>query len=1549
MGIRKNVSGYRRDRHSLLTRRARRRVANATAQALEERKLLSGPSWANLSASGSGPGNGGAMMMLLSNGNVLVQNGSNPPPSSSVYQLSPQTNTGSYVNGSWASTGSLNESRLFFTTAMLPDGRIFGIGGEYPSFSNTVEIYNPATGVWTYQDSIPTADSKYGDDPIQVLPPDATHPDGQVLAGYYNSTTTYLFDPNAAAGSQWTTTTAGKLHGDQSDEEAWVRLKDGSILSYDVFASQGGTFQAQRYVPSSGTWVDASNLDPTNPPSVMSDPNTATSNPNIFNGEGSEMGPGFLLPDGRVIYFGANGNTAYYSPTTGLWSAGPKEPKVGTTQEVATDDPGAMLPNGDVLIALSPLGNVVKGKGYTFPTPSNIYQFNPASGSFTDVSPGGSIGGSSIGNNAYQLNMVVLPTGQVLLANEGANFEVFTEDPSTGPQNAWRPTISNLVQNAGGSFTLTGTQINGISEGANYGDDNESATNYPIVQLTDGSGNISYATTSGWSTTNIVTGSTPETTNFTLASGKHLSDYSTLVVIANGIPSLPIAASASPNVMGPANQTAIEGASQTINLGSFIDPDGSPWTVDVNWGDGSVDTVFTTPTSGSLGTANHTYAEEGSYAAKVTVTDSTSLSGSAKFQMTVSDPSIVPSGGYLLNDVEGSDSGSQTVASFTDPGGPEALGDYGATIDWGDGTSASAGTISLSSGTFLVSGHHTYAEEGSYPIKVTLTHESTSAQVVASIAAVSDPAVIPTGGFVVSGVEGADAGTQTVATFTDPGGPEPLADYSATVDFGDGTGPVAGNISVSGSLFTVQADHTYGEEGTYPIQVTIHHETAPDAMATSKANISDPSVVATGTSITAFACLPLTGVTVATFTDPGGAEPNPSDPSGTINNHYQVASINWGDGTPLDTTTGTLSYGGAQGSKTNPFTISGSHTYATEGLYTIVVAIDHELAPPTIVTSTVTVKDKIGLLVLDPSSPSALAVTGNGGVVVNNCGAVIVNSNNPDAATITGNGGVSAMDIDVTGGTVQTGHGTFSGPIDHEAPNPDPIGLPLPAAPAATFPAVNYSGKTILTLSPGTYVGGIQDSGQGSIVLLPGVYYLQGGGLQVTGKGSLTGNGVLIINAPGATSGAICFTGQGNINLTAPVPASLPAVYAAYAGITLFQDPGSSLPVSLTGNGSVTMDGALYAPGARLMITGNGGLTDSTDTTAPVAEVIVYDAFVTGNGSLVINADAPASNPPLNTPLPGAAQASFTSFTVSTNPAVPNQPLTFSVTMASTPASAGPPAGSIDFFDQTTHLDLGSVTLSGGVATVTSSLQALGGHTITANYFAASPNFAPPAVPDSLAEQINSEAIESGMLYVGGDPGTESIRIQSSKGQVSVNVSDAGSFQTPVAGLAGLVVYGGAATDKIQVDNSLTLPAYLFGGSSYTQIQGGGGPTLEIGGSGGGGLLGGSGRSILIAGTAQATLEGGSGGSILIGGYTDYDSNLPALQAALAEWSSSDTYAMRTTSPALSIFSAATVHSNGFDDPLQGAGGSTALDWFFASTLDQITGQNASDLIVTIT
>src|SRR5438132_10055972 len=159
------------------------------------------------------------------------------------------------------------------------------------------------------------------------------------------------------------------------------------------------------------------------------------------------------------------------------------------------------------------------------------------------------------------------------------------------------------------------------------------------------------------------------------------------------------------------------------------------------------------------------------------------------------------------------------------------LADYSASIDWGD-LSTSAASITLSGGVFTVRGSHTYAEEGTKPITVTLSHESAANATANSTATISDPAVVPTGGFSLSAVEGVASASQTVATFTDPGGAEVLGDYSASIDWGDSSSS-AGTISLSAGVFTVKGSHTYAEEGTKTITVTLSHGSAPAATATS--------------------------------------------------------------------------------------------------------------------------------------------------------------------------------------------------------------------------------------------------------------------------------------------------------------------------------------------------------------------------------------------------------------------------------------------------------------------------------------------------------------------------------------------------------------------------------------------------------------------------------------------------------------------------------------------------------------------------------------------
>jgi hypothetical protein len=589
-----------------------------------------------------------------------------------------------------------------------------------------------------------------------------------------------------------------------------------------------------------------------------------------------------------------------------------------------------------------------------------------------------------------------------------------------------------------------------------------------------------------------------------------------------------------PTVTPPSDQASAEGSAKAFDLGKFSDPDGGPWSVEVNWGDGTPDTKFSKGAAGTIETQNHTYGEEGNFTATVTVKDSLGFLGSANFNIVVSDPAVVQAGG-AVSAVEGAAFANKSIAQFTDPGGaePNAADSSGTisnhysidSINWGDGSPSDTSTGALS----------------------------------------------------FSGTAGSK---------TDP--------------------------------FTVTGNHTYGEEGTYTITAVINHEGVFTNL-TSTAIVSDPAVVASSISVTAKESIAF-AAPVATFTDPGGAEPNAFDPTPGISSHY-TASINFGDGTPV--VPGVITYSGAAGSKAGVFTVTASHTFAEEGTFAVATTINHE-GITTTVSNAASIRDNYGLLLLDPTDPQTLMVTGNGAVNVTNSGAVVVNSSSPRAYFLTGNAIVTSSEADVGIGGGVFGNGTLNllePEFNQEAATPDPFALPLPPVPAGSFAAVHVS-KGVVTLSPGTYNGGISVDGSGAVTLLPGIYYMNGGGFAVSGHGSVTGAGVMIVNAPIKSSDTVSITGQASVSLTAPT--GLSGALAGYNSIALMQAPASAIAISVTGQASVSITGTVYAPKALLKLDGNGVMAVSAFTGAQATlggVVVANQAMITGNAALIVNAD----------------------------------------------------------------------------------------------------------------------------------------------------------------------------------------------------------------------------------------------------------------------------------------------------------------------------------------
>src|SRR5260370_40455578 len=86
--------------------------------------------------------------------------------------------------------------------------------------------------------------------------------------------------------------------------------------------------------------------------------------------------------------------------------------------------------------------------------------------------------------------MLTLPNGHVLFSDEDSLLYDYPPDGTT-LGSGYQPVISSITHVSGSAYSLTGCRLNGISEGAGFGDDAEMSSNYPIVKFVNGS-NVYY-------------------------------------------------------------------------------------------------------------------------------------------------------------------------------------------------------------------------------------------------------------------------------------------------------------------------------------------------------------------------------------------------------------------------------------------------------------------------------------------------------------------------------------------------------------------------------------------------------------------------------------------------------------------------------------------------------------------------------------------------------------------------------------------------------------------------------------------------------------------------------------------------------------------------------------------------------------------------------------------------------------------------------------------------------------------------------------------------
>jgi hypothetical protein len=457
--------------------------------------LAGAQSWAPLN---NQPGFGVGTALLLTDGTVMAQQNN----TGNWWRLTPDL-SGSYRNGTWSQLASLpaGYAPLYFASAVLPDGRVIVEGGEY---NNGVQeettlgaIYDPVTNSWTSVASpVPPFNQGGGiGDAVGVVLANGTF----MLGPCCYQTTQWLLN---ASTLTWTSAGGGKADG--NTEETWTLLPNGNVLTVDT---SNGT-NSEVYNPNAQSWSSAGSTIVS-----LTDPATL------------EIGPAVLRPDGTVFATGAASNTAIYNTFTGGWSVGPTMPNSWGQ----ADGPAALLPNGNVLIDI--------GAGQTAGT--HFFEFNGSSLVPVAGPPRAGV------DRPFDGRMLVLPTGEILFTDSSADVELYTSGGTYQPQ--WQPTISSISNTSLGigltNYSISGTQFNGLSQGAIYGDDAQSATNYPLVRITNSAtGHVFYVKTHNHSTMAVATGGAAVSTLFDVPGNVELGN-STLQVVANGIPSNPIAVS----------------------------------------------------------------------------------------------------------------------------------------------------------------------------------------------------------------------------------------------------------------------------------------------------------------------------------------------------------------------------------------------------------------------------------------------------------------------------------------------------------------------------------------------------------------------------------------------------------------------------------------------------------------------------------------------------------------------------------------------------------------------------------------------------------------------------------------------------------------------------------------------------------------------------------------------------------------------------------------------------------------------------------------------
>lgn len=314
-------------------------------------------------------------------------------------------------------TGSMNAERVYHTATLLANGEVLVTGGENSTSSDlaSAELYNPATGQWTFTGSMTVPRIKH--DAVLLR-------NGKVLvAGGYNQlsgslASAELYDP---ATGTWTAT--GSMTAARADF-LMILLPNGEVLAA---GDSGSSTTAELYNPATATWTATADMPSAsfgNAAALLQNGQVFSPSDNLYNAttgtwtttNSSPVGasvPIALLVNGNVWTAGSVQGESLYNPFSNQWTTFPPPPC--TTAQQGCESAAAALRTGMLLVA----GGITE-----VPRPypaqpikeTNAFAalFNPSTFTWTKT--------SSMKQSRFLETMTLLFNGQVLVAG-GETFD----------------------------------------------------------------------------------------------------------------------------------------------------------------------------------------------------------------------------------------------------------------------------------------------------------------------------------------------------------------------------------------------------------------------------------------------------------------------------------------------------------------------------------------------------------------------------------------------------------------------------------------------------------------------------------------------------------------------------------------------------------------------------------------------------------------------------------------------------------------------------------------------------------------------------------------------------------------------------------------------------------------------------------------------------------------------------------------------------------------------------------------------------------------------